>query len=300
MLISKKVIKRILIIFTILLNLINIKALAVVSPTYKFYVNDYANLIDTDVENYIINTNNSLYTKTGAQIVVVTVQNLDGQAIEEYATELFRKFGIGDKTKNNGILMLLALDEREFRIEVGYGLEGCLPDGKTGRIQDEYIIPYLRQNNWNDGIKNGYNAILEVVKDEYNIEIDSESPQKTSEISGESYLGLLGFIAIPLLAGIIISHNKNKVKSSLIYMLISTTIIALIARNIGIIIVISIINFILLISGIKRIDIVINGHRIGGRRFYRRIFKQRLFWRRTIFWRRRFFWRRRKLKKILN
>ena len=72
------------------------------------------------------------------------------------------------------MLLLLALEERQFRVEVGYGLEGALPDGKTGRIQDEYIIPYLRENNWNDGIKNGFSAILEVVADEYNVEVGAE------------------------------------------------------------------------------------------------------------------------------
>lgn len=70
-------------------------------------------------KNYIISTNKSLYSQTGAQIVVVTVQNLGGQSLEEYSTELFRKFGIGDKNKNNGVLLLLALEERQFRIEVG-------------------------------------------------------------------------------------------------------------------------------------------------------------------------------------
>ena len=80
----------------------------------------------------------TLEKQTGAQIVVVTVQNLEGQSLEEYATELFRNYGIGDKEKNNGVLLLCAYEERQFRIEVGYGLEGTLTDGKTGRIQDEY------------------------------------------------------------------------------------------------------------------------------------------------------------------
>lgn len=70
--------------------------------------------------------------------------------------------------------MLLALQERQFRIEVGYGLEGTLTDGKTGRIQDEYIIPYLKQNDWNNGIKNGFSAILNEVSKEYNVEVGTK------------------------------------------------------------------------------------------------------------------------------
>ena len=86
----------------------------------------------------------------------------------EYSTNLFRQFGIGDKEKNNGLLILIALEERKSRIEVGYGLEGVLPDGKTGRIQDEYMIPYFKDNNFDEGILNGYKALFKEVANEYN------------------------------------------------------------------------------------------------------------------------------------
>ncbi len=157
--------------------------LAVVSPTRYFYVNDYANLIDEEVEQYIIQTNETLESATGAQIVVVTVPNLGGQSLEEYATALFRSFGIGDKTKNNGVLLLLALEERQFRIEVGYGLEGVLTDGKTGNIQDEYIIPYLKNNQWNEGIKNGYSKILEEVSREYQVDVGEITTVKHTQMN---------------------------------------------------------------------------------------------------------------------
>ena len=121
-----------------------INCYALVKPSSKFYVNDYANVLSDEVEEYIFNNSVKLYDETTSQIVVVTVPNLEGEKLESYATELFRSFGIGDKEKNNGILLLLALDERQSRIEVGYGLEGVLTDGKTGRIQDEYMIPYYK------------------------------------------------------------------------------------------------------------------------------------------------------------
>jgi len=84
-----------------------------VDPTTDFYVNDYANILDSDTRQYIQEHSVSLANKTGAQIVVVTVPNLDGASLEEYATKLFRKFGIGDSEKNNGLLLLLALEERK-------------------------------------------------------------------------------------------------------------------------------------------------------------------------------------------
>ena len=182
---NKKSILKIFTIFFIILNILGLNCYAVVEPTREFYVNDYANLINSSTEQYIINTNLNLYNKTGAQIVVVTVQNLEGKAIEEYATELFRKFGTGNSIKNNGVLMLLALEEREFRIEVGYGLEGCLNDAKTGRIQDQYIIPYLSENNWEAGIKNGFNAIIQIVAEEYGVNVSAEEPTEHSSNTQE-------------------------------------------------------------------------------------------------------------------
>ncbi len=140
----------------LLLSILNVNA--IVSPTKEFYVNDYANILSSETEKYIIDKSSQLANVDGTQIVVVTVNNLDGDTIENYANTLFRNFGIGDKTKNNGLLLLLALEERQFRVEVGYGLEGILPDGKTGRFQDTYIIPYLKNNKWDEGIKNGYDA----------------------------------------------------------------------------------------------------------------------------------------------
>ena len=137
------------------------KSRAVVSQTSDFYVNDSAGVLDNSLKNYIISTNKSLYSQTGAQIVVVTVNSLDGDAIEDYANKLFRQYGIGDSKKNNGVLILLSIQDRKCRIEVGYGLEGTLTDGKTGRIQDDYMVPYFKNDNWQDGIKNGYNAVLE-------------------------------------------------------------------------------------------------------------------------------------------
>ena len=145
---------------------------AVVGPTYYFYVNDYANILSPETEQFIMNNSIKLNDATKAQIVVVTVPSLDGQDIESYATELFRDFGIGDKDLNNGLLILVALEERLCRIEVGYGLEGVLPDGKTGRYQDVYMIPYFKEDNFDEGIVNGYKAFFATIAKEYNYETD--------------------------------------------------------------------------------------------------------------------------------
>ena len=181
----KKILKALVIFF--ILATISYKTFATnVKPTNDFYVNDYANLLSEDVKQYIINSNIELNRQTGAQIVVVTVQSLEGRSIEEFATELFREFGIGDKEKNNGLLLLLALDERLFRVEVGYGLEGLLPDARTGRIQDECLIPYLKENKWDEGIKNGFSAFLKIIADEYNVDVNVQEFTGNIDTNNES------------------------------------------------------------------------------------------------------------------
>ena len=225
---NKNIAIKIFLISVILLILINSICFAVVNPTEDFYVDDYAKLLDNDTKEYIIKINKELYSKTGVQIVVVTVPTIGNNSIEEYANTLFNNWGIGSKQKNNGVLMLLSLQERKFRIEVGYGLEGALPDGKTGRIQDEYMIPHLKKNEWDEGIKNGFNAILDVILKEYDINIDNaQYAQKVSNIGSIDddtlVLTIIAFMTIipmfSLIAGIVVAkitiNNKKRKKKIL-------------------------------------------------------------------------------------
>ena len=168
---------------------------AIVQPSYEFYVNDSANILKSDTEKYIIDINKKLHDQTGAQIVVVTVNNLEGKSVEDYSLELFRSYGIGDKEKNNGVLFIVSVEDRKTRIEVGYGLEGRLNDGKTGRILDNYVVPYFSDDKWDDGIKNGFNAIVEEVCSEYNITIDGA--KKSTDIDHfENVQYLTAFIVL--------------------------------------------------------------------------------------------------------
>ncbi len=143
----------------------------IVPPGANIFVNDTANLLSSDTEKYITKINDAL-APTGAQVVVVTIKSLNGASLEDYATALFNSYGIGDKTKNNGVLFLLALEDRASRIEVGLGLEGVLSDGKTGRIQDKYMIPHFRADSWDEGILGGFNAVVSEIAAEYKINIE--------------------------------------------------------------------------------------------------------------------------------
>ncbi len=208
--------KKIILIITLLWSFI-LSPKAIVKPTEEFYVNDYANILSNEVEEYIITHSKELAASTKAQIVVVTVPNLEGEDLETYANKLFNYFQIGDAKENNGLLLLLALEEREFRVEVGYGLEGVLTDGLTGRYQDEYIIPYLKDDNWNEGIKNGYAAFYKKICDYYQI-ATSESPikvdDKEKKSDSEFALGIIVAISYGVLLGVLWENWRGKKKKT--------------------------------------------------------------------------------------
>jgi len=160
--------KFLILICLIILFTISFAEMEIPQPTSQFFVNDFADVITKADEEEIFNISKNLYEKTGnsTQLVVVTIDSLNGYSIEEYANELFNKWGIGDKEKNDGVLILLSVGDRASRIEVGYGLEGILTDSKTGRIQDEYMIPYYKNNQFSKGLVGGTEAVSKVVTKE--------------------------------------------------------------------------------------------------------------------------------------
>lgn len=106
--------------------------------------------------------------------------SLGGQSVEDYAIDLANSWGIGQAEEDNGVLILIAVEERKLRVEVGLGLEGALPDGKTGRIMDEYMTPSLRQNDYSTGMLEGYKAVASQIYQEYGIEAPELSGYEAS------------------------------------------------------------------------------------------------------------------------
>lgn len=135
-------------------------------PQYKGFVNDFAHIIDDEIERTLETKLYDYEKQTTHEIVVVTVANLDGMTVEDYANRLFEKWKIGKKDKDNGILILVALNEKRVRIEVGYGLEGVVPDAKSGRIIDEYMLPEFRLGSYSNGIIKGIDVIMDIIAGE--------------------------------------------------------------------------------------------------------------------------------------
>ena len=135
------------------------------------YVSDFAGVISQQYKAKLERFISHVERKTTAEIAVVTIQSLDGEVIESYAVQLFEQWGFGKKGKDNGILLLVAPRERKMRIEVGYGLEGALPDGLAGEIRDRYLLPFFKQGNFEEGIWHGTVAIAAIIGKEYNVDV---------------------------------------------------------------------------------------------------------------------------------
>jgi uncharacterized protein len=149
-------------------------------PPSSIYVQDYAGALSRETQGKINRLGAKVAEQSKAQGVVVIVQSLNEIPIQEYANELLRQWKIGDKEKNNGFVIVVALKDRQSRIEVGYGLEGALNDAKAGRLQDEYLIPMLQQGKVDAGVWEAYKAVMRVVTDEYNAGGKAETRNTTS------------------------------------------------------------------------------------------------------------------------
>ncbi len=147
-------------------------------PSYKGYVTDRAGVIPPQKQRRITAIIRTLEMNTAAQIAVLTVESTGEEPILDYAMAVAEKWKPGKKGKDNGIVFLVATKDRKMHILTGYGLEGVLPDGKVGAIEDEHIIPYFRENRFADGILSGVIALARVI-----------DPQHAEVYSGEAGTG---------------------------------------------------------------------------------------------------------------
>ncbi len=173
------------------------------SPTG--YVNDFAGILSQDVKNSLEEELTNFKESSSTEIVIATVNSLDGDDVASYGNALFREWGVGTKASNNGVLLLIAPNERKLRIEVGYGLEGALTDIQSGRIIDEIITPEFKNGNYDEGVTQGVYAIEAAVQGE---EFTASATSSQSENYGWLYnhagfLFFAGIIALQWLTSIL-------------------------------------------------------------------------------------------------
>src|ERR1700761_938033 len=131
-------------------------------PQPTNYVSDFAGVLSPATQAYLNNLCLQLDRQAHAQIAVVTVKSLDGEPIENFATALEDKWKVGKKGTDRGLLLILATNDRKYRIEVGYGLEGILPAGRVGDV-GRAMVPYLRQNNFDGAVTLAVRQIAGVI-----------------------------------------------------------------------------------------------------------------------------------------
>ncbi len=140
-----------------------VAGLAATYPPLTGRIVDQANVIPASMRAALEAKLADLESKSGIQLVVATVNSLQGEEIEPYANELFRTWKLGEKTKNNGVLLLVAPNEHRVRIEVGYGLEGTLTDALSKVIITNAIAPRFKTGDFGGGISRGIDDIITVL-----------------------------------------------------------------------------------------------------------------------------------------
>ena len=159
------------------------------------YVNDDAGVLSERARSAIEGVMTELQQKTGAEVAVVTAASLDGRDVAEVAEKLFHEWGIGSKSKNDGVLLLVAPTDRRARIEVGYGLEGLIPDGRAGRILDEQAVPRFRAGDIEGGVAATALTIAEIIAVDRGVTLTGVAPLRPEPKSSSNLLLIILFIA---------------------------------------------------------------------------------------------------------
>ena len=173
---------------TILFSLISLTVLAQKGlpkrPDPPRLVNDFTGMLTPDQQQAMESKLVAFDDSTSIQIAVVLIESLEGRDIAEYAVELGRAWGIGNKENNNGVLLLVSKSDRKIHIATGYGIEGSLPDITASHIIDEQIKPNFRENDYYRGLDEGTDAIIAATKGEYKAPENYRKKKGQKEIPG--------------------------------------------------------------------------------------------------------------------
>lgn len=180
----------------------------------NIFVSDNAKIIDAATKKKIYNLNKQLAASTeGAQLEVVTVKELPGgEDIESYANKIFNQLGIGDKTQNNGVLYLVALDDRKFRLEVGYGLEGLIPDATADDIiNNDDVVDLFKDKNYSKGISQVVGEVFDLMNTKTAL-VDSQIAQVESQKNNLNlfYWGLRIFFVVMILVAVVLLISLSR------------------------------------------------------------------------------------------
>lgn len=207
--------KRISLLFVLLVFSLPISATPFTVPQLRDYVNDYANIISSSVKADLVAKLKSFEESDSTQLVILTVPSLDGETIEDYSIKVAESWKIGQKHKDNGILFTVSKQERKMRIEVGRGLEGKLTDLMAGRIIDLVITPKFKEGNYDEGFRAGVTALINATRGEFKAEGRPSSGRVSYAVRTVwPFYGLIIFFLFFILVVVIAITKKGSRSSS--------------------------------------------------------------------------------------
>ena len=171
---AKSIVRPLLFLFVLILSASHAHAEQVKNLKPQGYVNDFAGVLSDQAKSKLTALCAEVDQKTKAQIAIVTVSSLEGEPVEQYSIDLATQWGVGPKQQARGVLILLAPNDRKYRIEVGYGLEPILPDGKVGGFGRE-VVPFLRQNDYNSAVLLLTQRVASVIAEDQKVALDTLS-----------------------------------------------------------------------------------------------------------------------------
>jgi uncharacterized protein len=170
-------------------------------PPLKGYINDYANMMSPTIRTKLTNELKEFERTDSTQIVILTIPSLEGLAIEDYSIKVAEAWKIGQKGRDNGIIFIVANQEKKIRIEVGRGLEGKLTDLTAGRIIDLVVKPRFKRGDFSGGFVAGVAALIDATKGEFKAD-DARPPQKKKSFSPFFTILIFGGIGLLILGSI--------------------------------------------------------------------------------------------------
>ncbi len=212
--------RKLCILFSIIFFPLFVFAQDVPKPTG--WINDFANVISPEYKSKLTSLIEEVEQKTTAEIAVVTINSIAPYDEKAYARRLFDNWNPGKKGKDNGILVLLAIKERRWRIETGYGLEGILPDSRCGEIGRYYMVPYFKNGGYNEGLYYGIAEISRIIAQDAHVSLnyleesnETLQAEKTSKRDNDPrkdilfYIFVVFFWIIPIILFVIASLRRE-------------------------------------------------------------------------------------------
>jgi uncharacterized protein len=187
-------------------------AVALDVPPLRGRVNDYANVLQSNQVQALEAQLAQLERDTGHQVAVLTIPTLDGEDLEGFSIRVAESWKIGKKGFDNGAILLVAVKDRRLRLEVGYGLEGVMPDAIAKRVTADYIVPYFRQQDYGAGIVAGIAAVDKILRKE---PLPESARKKVQSRGGNLSFPVMFAITLAVLGLMAFASNANRHRSGM-------------------------------------------------------------------------------------